>query len=337
MQTVKINTTNEGKGKVDETMHTVKIGEVKQDPIDEPKGEEKPEVEQKPVVEQKEAEPQIKEVVKEIVPEALKPLSDFLKETGGTVEDYVKLNTDIEAVAEEQRIRSYYEATKPHLSKEDIDYMMNDQFSYDEEVETEDDIKKKHLLKKEELAKATSYHKELKDKWYKEITAEKELAPEIKEAVSFFEQHKTNQTAATEAASRFQESTRDFLNPEKFKGFEFKVGEDKVVSYDPGNLEKLAERNSNISNFTSKFLDETGNVTDVPGYNKAIWAAENADAIAKHFYEQGKADAIKGVVKDSKNITDEGVRKSASGNIFVNGLKVTAVSGSDSSKLRIKK
>lgn len=337
MHTIKLQGSDD-LGKPKETMHSVKLGEpakpaAPNDPPQDPPAPKDPPANDPPAP----VEPQIKEVIKEVVPEALKPLNDFLKETGGTVQDFVKLNTDIESIGEEQRIRSYYEATKSHLSSEDIDYLMNDQFTYDEEVDDEDAIKKKKLFLKEELAKATSYHKDQKDKWYKDITMEKELAPEVKEAISFYDQHKTNQTAASEAQLKFQNDTKEFFSQDKFKGFEFKLGEDNSVTYTPGNIDKIAESNMNINNFTSKYLDDNGNVTDVAGYNKAIWAAENADAIAKHFYEQGKADAIKGVVKDSKNITDEGVRKSASGAVFVNGMKVTAVSGSDSTKLRIKR
>ena len=92
---------------------------------------------------------------------------------------------------------------------------------------------------------------------------------------------------------------------------------------------------SDISNFVKTFLDKNGEVSDHKGYHKALYAARNPDALATHFYEQGKADAIKNQLATSRNISTE-PRKTASGDVFVNGLKVRAISGADSNKLKVK-
>ena len=77
-------------------------------------------------------------------------------------------------------------------------------------------------------------------------------------------------------------------------------------------------------------------MSDAAGYHKALYTAMNADAIAKHFYEQGKADAVKDVVKSSKNLSDVKARESNTGEVFVGGFKVKSISGADSTKLKIK-
>ena len=108
-----------------------------------------------------------------------------------------------------------------------------------------------------------------------------------------------------------------------------------LIKFEISDANEVADKQSNLSNFVGKFLDDNGNVKDYKGYHKAIFTAQNADTIANHFYEQGKADAIKDVMAKSKNISNE-PRQTASGDVFVNGLKVKAISGLDSSKLKIK-
>ena len=281
-----------------------------------------------------EVEKIIESTPKANLPENVEKLVDFMQETGGTVQDYVRLNADYDKVDSDTLLREYYKNTKSHLDDAEIDFLMEDKFDYDEDIEEERDIRKKKLAKKEEVAEAKNFLEGLKDKYYSEIKLRPGLSPEQNEASEFFNRYNENQKVATQQHSTFKESTKQMFNQD-FKGFDFKLGE-KTFRYGVQNVEKVAESQSNINNLIGKFLNEKGEVTDTKGYHKAIYAAENADTIAKHFYEQGKADAVKEVVAKSKNVSSE-ARSTAPSEVSIGGFKVKAISGVDSSKLRIKK
>ena len=266
------------------------------------------------------------------LPENIEKLVSFMKETGGTLEDYVRLNSDYSNVNEEVLLREYYKKTKPHLDAEDINIILED-FSYDEELDDEKDIRKIRIALKEEVAKAKSFLEQTKSKYYDEIKLRPGVTQEQQKAVDFFNRYNENQAAAEKRHGDFLNRTKQMFNND-FKGFDFNVGE-KKFRYSVKNPSEVAEVQSDISNFIGKFLDKDGNVSDHVGYHKALYAARNADTMAQHFYEQGKADAIKEVAAKSKNITTE-PRQTSAGNVFVNGLQVKAISGLDSSKLKIK-
>jgi hypothetical protein len=268
------------------------------------------------------------------LPENVEKLVDFMKETGGTVQDYVRLNADYSNVNADTLLTEYYKQTKSHLDAAEIDFLMEDSFEFDEEIDEERDIRKKKLAKKEEVAKAKKFLEGLKDKYYSEIKLRPGMSPEQKEASEFFNRYNENQKIAEQQHSAFKESTKQMFNQD-FKGFDFKLGE-KTFRYGIQNVSKVAENQSNINNLIGKFLNDKGEVTDTKGYHKAIYAAENVDTIAKHFYEQGKADAVKDVVASSKNTSAE-ARSTAPSEVTVGGFKVRAISGVDSSKLKIKK
>ena len=266
------------------------------------------------------------------LPENIEKLVSFMEDTGGTLEDYVRLNYDYSNVSETALLKEYYKKTKPHLDDEDIDIILED-FSYDEDLDDEKEIRKSKIALKEEVAKAKSFLDETKSKYYDEIKLRPGVTQEQKKAIDFFNRYNEEQKVAEQKHNDFLQKTKNLLNDE-FKGFDFKVGE-KKFRYGVKNVNEVAREQSNISTFMERFLDKDGNVSDAKGYHKALFAARNADTIAQHFYEQGKADAVKEVVAKSKNITTE-PRQNASGNVFVNGLKVRAISGLDSSKLKIK-
>ena len=268
------------------------------------------------------------------LPENVEKLVDFMKETGGTVQDYVRLNADYSNVDSDTLLTEYYKQTKSHLDATEIDFLMEDSFEFDEEIDEERDIRKKKLAKKEEVAKAKKFLEGLKDKYYSEIKLRPGMSPEQKEASEFFNRYNENQKIAEQQHSAFKESTKQMFTQD-FKGFDFKLGE-KTFRYGIQNVNKVAENQSNINNLIGKFLNDKGEVTDTKGYHKAIYAAENVDTIAKHFYEQGKADAVKDVVAKSKNTSLE-ARSTAPSEVTVGGFKVRAISGVDSSKLKIKK
>ena len=267
------------------------------------------------------------------LPENIEKVVDFMKETGGTLEDYVRLNHDYSNVDNDTLLREYYKQTKSHLNSEEINFMIEDNFSWDEDVDEERDVRKAKLAYKEEVAKAKQHLEGLKSKYYQEIKLRPGVTQEQKKAVDFFNRYNEEQVVAEKQHDTFKSDTKDYFGPE-FKGFDFSVGE-KKFRYGIKNVTDVADSQSNISNTIKKFLDKEGNVTDVQGYHKAMYSANNADTIAQHFYEQGKADAVKDLAAQSKNISTE-ARVTAPEDIFVKGLKVKAISGLDSSKLRIK-
>jgi len=283
-------------------------------------------------------EEQVKEAVQELetvgkaLPENVEKLVSFMEETGGTVEDYVRLNADYSTINEDTLLKEYYKKTKPYLEGEDINLILED-FSYDEELDEERDIRKKKIAYKEEVAKARNFLEETKSKYYDEIKLRPGVTQDQQKATDFFNRYNEDQEAAKQRHNEFVQSTKNLLN-ENFKGFDFNVGE-KKFRYGVKNVSEVAEAQSDISNFIGKFLDKKGSIADAKGYHKAMYAARNADTIAQHFYEQGKADAVKDVIAKSKNISTE-PRKNSSGNVFVNGLKVKAITGFDSSKLKVR-
>jgi len=212
---------------------------------------------------------------------------------------------------------------------------MEDNFQYDEDMDEERDVRKKKLAKKEEIAKAKSFLEETKKKYYDEIKLRPGVTQDQQKATDFFNRYNKQQDVATEQHEKFKHDTQELFN-EDFKGFDISVGE-KSYKYNIQNREKVAENQSNINNLVKKFLNEDGDVVDTSGYHKAMYAAENVDKIASHFYEQGKADAVKDVINRSKNLTDTKARTGSSGDITVGGFKVKAISGFDSSKLKIQK
>ena len=269
-----------------------------------------------------------------VLPENIEKLVKFMEETNGTIEDFVRLNADYSNVDSNVLLKEYYKQSKPHLNDEEIKFIMEENFDYDEDVDEERDIKRKKLAYKEEVAKAKNFLDDLKNKYYDQVRLRPGVTEEQQKAIDFFNRYKKNQEVALQQHEDFKQKTSGLFN-EEFKGFDFEVGE-KKFRYGVKNPSEVAKAQSNLQDFVQRFLDDKGNVKDTQGYHKAIFAARNADRIAHHFYEQGKADAVKDVVNKSKNVSTE-ARTSPSGDVFVGGLKVRAISGSDTSKLKIKK
>ena len=267
------------------------------------------------------------------LPENIEKVVDFMKETGGTLEDYVRLNADYTNVDNDTLLKEYYKNTKSHLDSEEISFLLEDNFSFDEEVDDARDIRKKKLAYKEEVAKAQKHLNGLKSQYYDEIKLRPGVTQEQKKAMDFFNRYNEEQNVAEQQHEVFKNTTKDYFTKE-FKGFDFSVG-DKKFRYGVKNPSEVADNQSNISNIVKKFLNDKGDVTDVKGYHKAMYAAQHADTIAQHFYEQGKADAIRNVAAKSNNISNE-ARASAPSDVFVGGFKVKSISGLDSSKLKIK-
>ena len=277
------------------------------------------------------------EVNETLLPENIQKVVDFMNETGGTLEDYVRLNTDYSNVDEKTLLKEYYRPTRSHLDNDEIDFLIEDNFSFDEEVDDDRDIRRKKLAYKEEIAKARGFLDDLKSKYYDEVKLTSRLAPEQKEAVEFFNNYKKEQEELSALRQKqneyFTEQTNKVFN-EEFKGFECKVGDNRY-RFKVADAQQVKQQQSDINQFFGDFVNEEGLVKDAAQYHKALFAAKNADKIANHFYEQGRADAIRNLEAESKNINMD-PRKSANGYVEAGGLKVRAISGDDSSKLKIK-
>ena len=255
------------------------------------------------------------------LPENIQKLIDFMEETGGDINDYVKINQDYSKLDDNNLLYEYYKQTKPHLNNEEINFLMDDSFSYDEEEDEERDIRRKKLALKEQVANARAHLDGQKSKYYEEIKAGSKLTPEQQKAIDFFNRYnkesEANQKTVKTNSDIFTQKTNQVFN-DKFKGFEYNVG-DKKYRFNVNNAEEVKNTQSDISNFTKKFLDKKNALTDAKGYHKSLYTAMNADAVAKHFYEQGKADAMKDSVAKAKNVNMK--PRQSHGEIEAGGLK----------------
>jgi len=272
------------------------------------------------------------------LPENIQKVVDFMNETGGSLEDYVRLNTDYASLNEDQLLREYYQNTNPHLDADDIEFMLEDKFSFDEELDDEREVRRKKVERKQALANAKNYLDGLKSKYYDEIKMGSKLNPEQQKAVEFFNRYNKESEEAAKVAerqtSRFKQESAKVFN-EKFEGFDYSVG-DKKYRFKVNNASEVKETQGDINNFIKKFLNEKGEMKDAKGYHKSLFTAMNADQVAQHFYEQGKADAVKESMARTKNVSmnPRGVHEEVTAS---NGWKIRAVdSGQSTSKLKVK-
>ena len=290
-----------------------------------------------------EVEEQIEEAVSEAeatgkpLPENIQKLVDFMEETGGDINDYVKINQDYSKLNDNDVLYEYYRQTKPHLTNDEINFLMEDSFQIDEEEDTDREIKRKKLAFKEQVASARSHLDGQKSRYYEEIKAGSKLTPEQQKAWDFFNRYnkesEEQQKTLEATKSNFLKKTNQVFN-NKFKGFEYKVGE-KKYRFNIKDVDKVKSSQDDIGKFIGKFLDENNQMSDAAGYHKALYTALNADAIAKHFYEQGKADAMKTSVAKAKNVNME--PRQAHGEVNIGGTKVKVLGNSSSDfKFKIK-
>ena len=272
------------------------------------------------------------------LPENIQKLVDFMNETGGGLEDYLKLNQDYSKLDNISLLKEYYKQTKPHLNSEEIEFMMEDAFSFDEEEDEPRDIKRKKLALKEQVAQAKSHLENAKTKYYEEIQYGSKLTSDQQKAIDFFNRYDKE---SKEQKKISEKQTRTFLNKtnqlfnKEFKGFEYDVG-DKKFRFNVKDASAVKENQSDISNFIGKFLNKNNEMEDTKGYHKGLFTAMNSDAIAKHFYEQGKADALKESIAKSKNVSMD-PRQEFNGQINTSGIKVKVLGdNSNDFKFRIK-
>ena len=268
------------------------------------------------------------------LPENIQKLMDFMEDTGGDLNDYVNLNRDVNDLDNQDALREYYKRTKPHLDSGEIDFLMEDNFSFDEDVDDAKDIKRKKLALKEQVAEAKTYLDGQKSKYYEEIKAGSKLTTEQQKAINFFNRYnkesEQTQQVAKQQKSNFNQKTEQVFN-DKFKGFEYNVG-DKKFRYNVKDTGQVKETQSDINNFIKKFLNKEEMMEDAKGYHKGLYTAMNPDAVANHFYEQGKADALRESVAKAKNIST--TARSTQGQPQ-GGIKVRAL-GDDSNSFKFK-
>ena len=306
-------------------------------------------VEEQPTLQEITDVEEIKEEIEEAVieakttgkplPEKLEKLMRFMEETGGDLNDYVNLNRDISSLDNSEILDEFYKNTKPHLSAEERNFILEEQFSYDEDVDEPRDIKRKKIALKEQVAEARAYLDGQKSKYYEEIKAGSKLTEEQQKAIEFFnrynKENEKQQKLNKATKSAFQQKTNKVFN-DNFKGFDYQIG-DKKFRFNVKDADKIKETQSDLNNFVNKFVGEDKTtIEDAAGYHKSLFTAMNADAIAKHFYEQGRADAIKGQVAKDKNINLE--PRQTHGEVNVDGIKVKVLGESANDfKFKIKK
>ena len=289
-----------------------------------------------------ELEEDVQEAVEELkesgieLPENIKKVVDFIGETGGSLEDYVRLNQNYDDLNETQLLYEFYKQTKPHLSKDEVEFLIEDTFSIDEDENTEREIKRKKLALKEQVASAKTHLDGLKSKYYEEIKAGSRLAPEQKKAVEFFDRYNKETEESNKVLksqqSKFLKKTDEVFSNE-FKGFEYNVGE-KKYRFNVKDAKDVKDNQSDINNFVKKFLDNKNEMKDAKGYHKSLFTAMNPDLVANHFYEQGKADAIKNSMAKAKNINME--PRKGHQNVIKQGFNVRSVPSESSNDFKIK-
>ena len=271
------------------------------------------------------------EATGEPLPEQLQKVADFMNETGGDLNDYVNLNRDISKMDDSDVLDEYYKTTKSHLTAEERNFLLEERYGYDEEVEDSKEIRKKKIALKEQVAEARAHLDRQKSKYYEEIKAGSRLTPEAQKAMDFFNRYNKDSEKQKKATQKqknaFLKKTDNVFN-EKFKGFDYEVG-DKKFRFNIKDVDKVKTTQSDLNNFVNKFVGEDkSTIEDAKGYHKSLFTAMNADAIAKHFYEQGKADAIKGQIAKDKNISTN--PRQTHGEVNAGGLKVRVLGESTS-------
>lgn len=276
--------------------------------------------------------------------EGAKKLVDFMKETGGSVEDFVLLNTDFEKKDSLTLVKEHLRATRPNLSEEGINLLIEDSYSYDVPKDDDDynekEARKAKIAFEEAASTARQYFNELKDKYYDDVKLAQKVDPEVQDKLNQYEEALKKQEASKEQArlqaETFTNKTKELFN-EDFKGFDFQVGDKKKFRMSVKDAQELANMQSNFMNVFGKYIDEkTQTLSDAKGYHKALYAAQNADKLARHFYEQGMADAIKDQNAKGKNIDMDG-RPTADGKVASkSGDTYKVVGGVSSNRLSMK-
>ena len=303
-----------------------------------------PEVEtqETPVVEEITNE-EVAEVVEEAIiesmetgrklPENIEKLVSFMEDTGGDLNDYLTLNQDYSELDNHTLLKEYYRSTKPHLSEDEVDFVMEDTFAYDEEMDEDREVKRKKLAMKEQVAQAKLHLESVKSKYYEDIKSGSKLTEEQQSAMKFFNEHNERSETNQKMSEIFRSKTENVFN-DKFKGFEYNIG-DKRFRFNVKDTDKVKTAQSDINNFIGKFLNEDETMEDARGYHKGLFTAMNPDQVANHFYEQGKADALKDSIAKSKNVNMD-PRQAHVENVNTSGFSARVLNNDDAPDFKFK-
>jgi|TARA_R110002167_G_scaffold87041_1_gene235533 hypothetical protein len=268
----------------------------------------------------------------EDLPEDVSKYLKYKQETGRGINDFYKLQKDIDSMEDNAILANYYESTEDGLDSEDIQDIISDKFSFDEDLDDEKDIRKIKLAKKRELSKAKKFLNEQKDKYKVPLESSRDGLSEdqvddLDAYKKYIEESKSIEELNKKRYNYFLDKTESVFNNE-FKGFEFSVG-DKNISFKPGDAQELKNVQSDVNNFVNKFMDNDGLINDPVGYHKAFSVAMNPDKFAKHFYEQGVAATVDNVSRKSKNINMDVRQQSQS--VSKNGITIRPMGSSSDS------
>jgi hypothetical protein len=273
----------------------------------------------------------------EELPEDVKAYFDYKKTTGRGIEDYVKLNRDFSSMEDDQLLSEYLIASGEATDSEDVEVLMDD-YSYDEDLDDEKDVKKIKLIKKKAIAKARKFFNEQKEMYKQPLESSTvgistELQEELEEYKQYLNSAKSSQEELTRKRNWFVDKTDEVF--QDFKGFDFKIG-DATFNFNPGDTQKIKEAQLDSSVFVRKFMDkETGLINDAEGYHRSLAIAMNPERFASFFYEQGKSDATEDVTRKMKNV-DMTERKTPQVARTKDGVQIRSVSTPSSRGLKIK-
>ena len=261
------------------------------------------------------------------LPEDVSAYFKYKQETGRGIEDFYNLQKNFEEMEDDVVLANYYSSTEEGLDEIDIQDIIEDKFSFDEDLDEPREIKKVKLAKKRELAKAKRFLNEQKDKYNIPLESSggglsEEQEKNLNAYRSSLEESKSLEEVNRKKADFFIDKTNDVFN-NNFKGFDFNVS-DNNLTYKPGTAEELKNVQSNVGNFIGKYLDESGLIKDAVGYHKALSVAMNPDKFAQYFYDQGVANAVDNVSRKSKNINMD--MRQQSQTVSKDGMKIRPVS-----------
>jgi len=240
----------------------------------------------------------------EELPEDVAAYFNYKKNTGRGIEDFVKLQKNFDESNPDSLLKDYLRATEDGLDEEDIETLMDD-YSFDEDLDEEADIKKIKLKKKKAIAKAKDYFKGMQEKYKQPLESRGMQTSNVSDKeMEGYKQYIADAKSYEEENARKKEfydsKTLEVFTPE-FKGFEFNIGED-TLTYSPGSLEDLKKSALNPGGWATKYLDDSGLLKDSKGFHRSVAIAKNPEKFAQFFYEQGKANATEDVMRKTKNI-----------------------------------
>ena len=268
------------------------------------------------------------------MPEDIAAYFKYKKETGRSIEDFVKLQKDYSNANPDSLVKEYLTITEEGLDPEDIDSIMED-YVYDEEVDDDSVIKKARLAKKKIIAKAKRFFKEQQEQYKLPLESRDNSFGNSEEYQAYKQYVNTAQSQQEEATRKsewFVKKSDELFNTE-FKGFKFNLDQSDIY-FTPGSASELKKAQETPMNFVNKYIDDKGLLTDPEGYHRSLAIAMNPEKFASFFYEQGKSNATEDVMRKTKNINM--TERTAPEVSTKGGMQVKSVSTPSSNGLKIR-